>query len=113
MIVEYRDFYAIQNQMPGADHALRVGGVCVFNTSGYSAHLEPSAGNTGINPLMLSLDLIVEEPDPGAVVLEVLTPVTLDEWRDEGPALEYQEVSFHIRGSKDDPPPSLKVDRPT
>ena len=113
MIHEYRDFYAIQDAMPGADGTLRVGGVCVFTTSGYSARLEPYEGNPGINPLILHLTLAVSEPPAGAAVLDVLTSVTLEEYRVERPAQEYQQVSFHLRGAEGSPPPpTVEVQRP-
>lgn len=112
MIHEYRDFYAIQNMMPGAAHPLRVGGVVVFRTSGYTCRLERYEGNPGINPFILNLTLAIEGPDAGQQVLDVLTPCELEEYRIEQPSLEYTHVTFHVDRPDVEPPPSIPVERP-
>lgn len=104
---EYQDFYAICDHMPEADRVLRVGGAVICPTTGWSAGLGPTAGNTGINQFLLQLDLVVTPPAPGTAVEDRLTPVQF-EWRESPPAIEYQEVEFH----RDDtaPPPTIKVE---
>jgi hypothetical protein len=105
----YEDFYANCDHMPGAERALRIGGRIVFRTTGWSARLEPTEGNDGINPKMLHLDLVFTPPEEGSGQTDVLTPYDLEEWPSAPPAAEYDEVEFHVRGSDDDPPPVLKV----
>jgi hypothetical protein len=106
---EYRDFYAICDHMPGKDRVLRVGGTVICPTTGWSARLEPTEGNTGINQFMLHLDLVVTPPAPDTPVIEVRTPESA-EWRQSPPALEYTDVEFHR--SDADPPPTIKVEHP-
>jgi hypothetical protein len=106
----YENWFAICNHMPGREPAIRVGGTVICPTTGWSVQLKQTEGNTGINPLMLHLDLIVTPPPPGTPVQEVLTPEEV-EWREAPPALEYEEVEF--RRSDSDPPPIMKVDHPT
>ena len=110
----YKDFFASHNHMPGSDRALRVSGTVVFATSGWSCSLCPTEGNTGINPMMLSLDLLLMEPPPGTAVSEVLTPCPV-EWSVVDPAIDYQQVQFRVltvRASDDEPPPVLEVVHP-
>jgi hypothetical protein len=104
----YEGFYANCDHMPGAERVLRVGGTVVFRTMGWSAKLERTEGNTGINPLMLHLDLVLAPPANGSG--DALTPYPLEEWTEAPPAAEYEEVEFHVQGSDDDPPPILKVE---
>jgi hypothetical protein len=106
---EYDAFYAICNHEPGGDNrVLRVGGKVQCPTSGWSAHFEETQGNTGINPNMLHLDLVATKP--GGNVLDRLEWIDIDEWRQDPPAREYDEVEFHRADG--DPPPRIKVDHP-
>jgi hypothetical protein len=104
---EYQDLYAICNHMSGAERVLRVGGKVTCPETNWSAHLEPTQGNTGINPLMLHLDLILERPEGGAEEVVTLTPI--EEWRQENPTIEYEEVEIH-RSDGGSPPPVITVD---
>jgi hypothetical protein len=109
----YEDFYAICNhEPPETRHAVRVGGAVVFLESGWSARLERTEGNTGINPVMLHLDLILIPPPPDSSQADVLDRQDLEEWREAPPLREYQEVEFHVKGTDDDPPPVMKVQHP-
>jgi hypothetical protein len=103
----YEGFYANCDHMPGAERAIRVGGTVVFRTTGWSASLKRTEGNTGINPHMLHLDLVLVPPDGGGG--EAITSYELPEWKEAPPAAEYDEVEFHVQGSDDDRPPILKV----
>jgi hypothetical protein len=103
---EYDGFYAICNHQPGGDNrALRVGGKVQCLTKGWSAHFEETQGNTGINPFLLHLDLVLVPPDGN--VPEVLDWIDIDEWRQAPPVQEYKQVEFHR--SDGDPPPILDV----
>jgi hypothetical protein len=104
----YEDFYANCDHMPGAERALRVGGRIIFRTTGWSARLEPTQGNVGINPDMLHLDLVLTSPEGASG--DALTPFDLEPWTAAPPAREYDEVEFHVRGTDDDAPPVLKVE---
>jgi hypothetical protein len=110
-IVEYEDFYANCDHMPGADRVLRVGGTVVCPTSGWSARIRPHQqhGTGPINPLLLELDLTVTGPADGEVVLEVLTPIQPEEYRIEDPAIEYQQVVFHLVGRDEEGPGTIEV----
>jgi len=107
----YEDFYASHDHMPRSDRTLRVSGTVVFTTSGWSCSLRQTEGNTGINPTMLSLDLLLTEPPPDTPVMDVLTPCPV-EWSVDDPAIEYQQVQFRVRGSEDEPPPTIEVVHP-
>ena len=115
MIEGYKDFYAIQSGEPGPDSGspLRVGGTVTFSTAGYGAHLEATEGNTGINPRMKSLDLVIDAPDDDAQVPQVITDVQLDEWTAPDGA-EYDDVQFRLVGGAEgeEPPPTMRVDHP-
>jgi hypothetical protein len=105
--VEYKDFYASCDDMEGADHVFRTGGTLVFPTSGWSARIGPHRqhGTGPINPRLLELDLTVTEPGDGDEVLDVITPLELKEYRIEDPAIEYQQVHFHLVGRDDEEGP--------
>ena len=105
----YKNWYANCNHMPGPgqERDLRVGGEVRCTSTGWSAELTPTGGNTGSNPLMLHLDLTVTPPPPGEPVQRVITYVPA-EWHDESPAFDYDEVKF--RRADADPPPQLTVD---
>jgi hypothetical protein len=107
----YEDFYASHNHMPGSDRALRVTGTVVFVTGGWSCELRETEGNTGINPEMLSLDLVITPPADGVAVPEVLTPVQV-EWSIDDPQTEYRQVQFRVVGTDDEPPPVIDVQHP-
>ena len=107
MIDHYEDFRAVHDLMPGSDFLLRVDGICVFTTTGFGARLEAIEGNTGINPQMLTLLLVIDGPDPGTAVNEVLTPVPVHyEMKTE---TDYKQVSFRVR-TDDEPPPTIDVE---
>ena len=108
---EYKDFYASHDHMPGSDRTLRVTGTVVFRTGGWSACLEETDGNTGINPKMLVLNLVITPPEEGAVTTDALTPVEV-EWSVDDPQIEYEQVEFRVVGSDDDPPPVIDVVHP-
>ncbi len=108
----YEDFYASHDHMPGSDRTLRVTGTVVFRTGGWSACLQPTEGNTAINPQMLSLNLVITPPDEGAVTTDALTPVDV-QWSVDDPQTEYEQVQFRVLGSPDDdPPPVIDVVHP-
>lgn len=110
--IEYKDFYAICNHMPGDDRVLRVGGTLVFPTSGWSAELD-LAKQKGINPLLLEFDLTVSAPPDGKAIEDVLTRFDLEEYRIEEPALEYQQVEFHLVDRDGEAGPgTIEVDHP-
>jgi hypothetical protein len=106
---KYRGWYAICDHTLGKDREIRVGGEVWCPTSDWSAELTPTEGNTGINPLMLHLDLVVTPPPPDKGGTKVITWVPV-EWRAESPAFEYQQVQ--IRRADADPPPIMDVDHP-
>jgi hypothetical protein len=108
MIHGYQDFKAVHDLMPGTGLPLRVDGICVFTNTGFGARLEEFEGNPGINPQMLTLSLTIDEPDPGTAVNEVLTPVPVH--YEKNTDVEYKEVAFRVRGSDDEPPPSISVE---
>jgi hypothetical protein len=87
---EYQDFYAICDHMPGAERVLRVGGKVMCPETGWSAHL------------------VLTRPKGGAA--EVMTLVDIDEWRQQPPAHEYEQVEFHRSDAK--PPPIISVEHP-
>lgn len=106
-VSEYQDFFASCNHMPGADERIRVTGP-VFTSGGWGAELRKSEGNTGINPEMLSLDLVLTEPSgPSTDALETV-PV---EWSEDDPP-EYKQVQFRVVGTDDEPPPVIDVEHP-
>ncbi|MEA2190483.1 MAG: hypothetical protein QOI73_604 [Solirubrobacteraceae bacterium] len=115
----YEDFFASHDHMPGGERALRVSGTVVFRTSGWSAFLETTEGNVGINPEILGLDLVLTPPQEGAVTTHEPTPDEV-EWSIDYPAdpaaqaivSEYSQVQFRVVGSEDDPPPVLDVAHP-
>ena len=108
---EYQDFHASHDHMPGGAKTMRVTGTVVFVTSGWSCNLREREGNTGINPQMLSLELVLTPPREGEPVLEVLTPCPV-EWSVDDPAFEYQQVRFTVN-TDDEPPPVIGVDHPS
>ena len=101
IVDHYEDVYASHDHMPGSDHVLRVTAAVVFKTGGCSAELHEHKGNTGINPAMLTLDLVLSPPPEGSAVAEVLTPTQV-EWSVDTPAIEYREVQFHVVGTEDE-----------
>ncbi|MBA3618026.1 MAG: hypothetical protein H0W56_00210 [Acidothermales bacterium] len=107
----YKDFYASHDHMPGRNRALRVTGTVVFTTGGWSCNLRRTEGNTGINPRMLSLDLLLDPPDPAAGVPKVLTPCDI-EWTEDEVSEEYNEVRFRVVGAEEEPPPVIPVEHP-
>ena len=113
-VESYEGFYAIHDHMPGSDRALRVGGTVVFRTGSWAAELRTreSSGNTGINPFILRLDLVITPPPEGAGVTQEITPVDLPEYRLEDPAIDYHEVHFAVVGTDDEPPERLIIQHP-
>jgi len=109
----YENFYASHDHMPGRNRTMRVSGTVVFATGGWSCDLRRTEGNTGINPRMLSLDLLLDPPDPGTGVPEVLSPCNV-EWTEDDVSEEYEEVEFRIVGGTDEeePPPVIPVEHP-
>jgi hypothetical protein len=87
---------------------LRVGGKVQCPTSGWAAHFEETQGNTGIDPDILNLDLVLTKPE--GPVLDRFEWIDVNEWRQEPPVREYDEVEFHRADG--DPPPRIKVDHP-
>jgi hypothetical protein len=111
IVDHYEDFYASHDHMPGSDRALKVTGTVVFRTGGCTAELREHEGNPGINPLMLTLDLVLTAPPEGTAVPEVLTPVSV-EWSVDDPPTEYRQVQFKVVGTDDEPPPVIDVEHP-
>lgn len=91
-VIEYKDFYAHCNHMPGSELVLRVGGTVVCPTDGWSAKLVPHerTGPAPFNPFLLELDLVLTEPTGGAG--EVITDVKVEEYRLPDPKLDHQDV---------------------
>lgn len=113
-VESYEGFYAIHDHMPGSDRALRVGGTVIFRTGSWSAELRPHqrSGNTGINPFILYLELVIAPPLEGTGVTQVLTPLELPEYRLYDSPLDYKEVHFMVVGTDDEPPEPLIVQHP-
>jgi len=111
IVDHYEDFYASHNHMPGSAHAMKVAGTVVCSTDGCSAELREHEGNAGINPEMLTLDLVLNPPPEGTSVTEVLTPIPV-EWAVADPEIEYRQVQFHVVVTEDDPPPVIDVEHP-
>lgn len=90
-VVEYKDFYANCDHMPGKKRALRVGGTVVCPTTDWSGTLQEyqRSGPPPFNPLILELELVMEEPMSGG---EALTPVEVGEFVIEEPPLDYYAV---------------------
>lgn len=114
-ILEYKDFYAIQNKT-GSNRALRVGGTVVFRTGGWKARLERDHGPPiPISPLSPAFVLVVTPPSGN--VTDQLDEVELEEYREENPGHEYYEVLFSVRDDKgnsldEQQPPRLRVQHP-
>jgi hypothetical protein len=115
-VMSYEGFYAIHDDMPGGDRALRVGGTVVFRTGGWSAKLRPheKKGPTGINPYIFYVDLVLTPPAEGTGVTQALERFDLPELRVEHATLEYQEVHFIVVGSSEEEPrpETLEVEHP-
>ena len=105
---EYQDFYASHDHMPGSQGTMRVLGVVVFRHGGWQAELRRTEGNTGINPRMLALDLVLTGPPGASTTALENVPV---EWSEEN-ADEYEQVQFRVVGTTDEPPPVIKVGHP-
>ena len=76
---------------------LTVSGTVLFPGTGYTAELhEHKGGPIPFNPLILELELHVEEPQVGHDT-ETPTPV---EYVVNGPAFDYQEVEIHGAGER-------------
>jgi hypothetical protein len=110
-VTSYEGFYATHDRTPG-DGALRVGGTVVFCTSGWSAKLRRPEGPPRIDPFVLELELVIDPPPSDARLLQVLTPIELEELRAPDPTPKYREIHFTVVGSEDDPPGKLDVLRP-
>lgn len=106
-VTQYKDFYAHCDHMPGSDRALRVGGIVVCPTTDWSARLEPHerTGPPPFNPLVLELDLVLEEP-LGAH--ETITEIEVEYVIDK-PELEYDDVYIFGDGEHGDGPGSVEV----
>lgn len=111
-LLGYEDFYAICNHMPGSERTLRIGGKVTVRTGGWSAKLARHEGPSGINPFMLTLDLVVTKPQDGAP--EAIETIEIEEFSVPDPTTEYQEVSFRLVGvgEEDEPPPTVEVEHP-
>lgn len=98
--VRYESFTATHDRMSST---LRVDGVVIVEHAGVAVHIEPHEGNTGIDPAMLTLDLVfrVTGESPSR------EPVHYDQpWSDD---LPYTEVDFRVKGEDLEPPPVLKI----
>ena len=105
---EYQDIRAICNHEPGSEPCplLTVSGTIVFRTTGWRVDVRPTGGNTGPIPEHLTLDLVLTPPDGPSG--DALTPEPFEFVMDpEG--IEYQQVSFRIVGTDDEPPPHVEV----
>jgi hypothetical protein len=85
-----RDWSAALERVGGGTLRIHVRGTCQYPTTGYSAHLRPSEPQ-GINPRVLELDLVIDEPT--GIEAQHVTDVTVDYQADGD--LEYSQV--HIR----------------
>jgi len=107
--LEYQDFYAICDHMPGADRVFRIGGTVVAPTGGWTATLEEDDGLPPVNQLLLKLKLVVTKPQ--GVSTKAITPVELNEHRIEDPPIEYDEVEFVFEGPDGiEGPETIKVE---
>lgn len=81
--------------MPGDSPTLHVKGEVICPTSGFTARLVPHSPQ-GINPEIYLLDLVVNPPEPGTVVLQVETnvPVHFQEVTDQ----KYSDVTILPEG---------------
>jgi hypothetical protein len=98
--VRYEQFTATHDLM---SNTVRVDGEVIVEHAGVAVHIEPHEGNPGINPQMLTLDLVFrttgESPSR--------QPVHYDQpWSDD---LPYTEVDFRVRDADVEPPPPLKI----
>lgn len=105
----YEDFTASCDHMPGKQPTLRVKGTVWTRTGGWSCELRRTQGDTGINPRMLWLDLVLTPPD--GVAPEMITPNPVA-WSEEEPRIEYDEVRFRVFGTDDEPPEAIEVSHP-
>ena len=110
-VIEYQDFYAHCNHMPGSEKALRAGGTVVFPTTGWSATLKEHerSGPPPTSPLTLELDLVIERPSDGETIIDVLTPVELDEFRIDRPPAEYGDVYVFVDEEFGEGPGQIEV----
>jgi hypothetical protein len=107
-VIEYKDFYANCNHMPGAKRALRVGGTAVCPTSGWTATLRAHerTGPPPVSALTLELDLVLEEPEFGN---DIVTPVQADEYLIEDPTIDYHDVYIFGDDERGDGPGQVVV----
>lgn len=107
-VIEYKDFYANCNHMPGSDRALRVGGTVVCRGGGWTASLRPHerSGPPPISPLTLELDLVLTEPESGT---DALTPIEVEEYKVDDPAHDYNDVYIFGDGEHGDGPGGIAV----
>ena len=107
-VESYEDFYARR----GSEGAVVIGGAVVFSTGGWTGGLRERKRevNTGINPFIFFVDLVLTGPSAGTAVTDAVTPFKLPELKLEKPELEYREVEFKVVGTDDAPPPRLSVE---
>lgn len=89
------EWSAVQDFMPPRPPRVRVRGVCTMPTPGYRLYLT-RAEPQGTNPAILLLDLHVEPPD--GPVIQVLTPIPVDEYTEVGPQ-RFTEVRIMPQGT--------------
>jgi hypothetical protein len=107
--LSYMDFYSHCDHMPGSARVLRVGGTVRYPSEGWTAILRATDGNTGVNPRMLHLDLVVTPPSGDTPVTRPVPEIPLDEFQIDAPAIEYEEVEFHLVGVEGDAPKNIDV----
>lgn len=107
-VESYEDFYARR----GPEGPLVIGGTIIFSTGGWTGGLQAreGEGNTGINPFICFVNLVLTGPPAGTAATAALTPFELPEFKLERPELEYREVEFKVVGSEDAPPRRLSVE---
>ena len=108
---EYGEITAICDHEPGSEEPrrLNVHGVVVFRQGGWKVDVRPASGNTGPIAEHLTLELVFSHS--GGPSTDPLDPVEFEYVRDtEG--IEYQQVSFRVIGTSDEPPPPVTVIHP-
>jgi hypothetical protein len=90
-------WFATLDKMPPGPPVLRVKGTLQMPTPGYELTLK-EADSQGTDPNILTLDLIVEPPDPELIVPQVITEETVAFEKDTD--REYSDVHIAPDGPK-------------
>jgi hypothetical protein len=99
--LKYEDFTAIHDHM---SKTLRVDGNVIVEHGGFAVRLQPFEGNPGINPRMLTLELVAtptgESPSHQTVHHD-------QPWED---GTDYNQVSFRVKPPIAEAPPTLDIE---